>query len=168
MLVTTADTLARIRAGTQAAMLRPEVLAKVRANHPSGPHTPESKVMTCVVVPLTNHWKLLAAGKSSRDWRAGMLSCEGGFVDARLVVMQAKISAAVSASYQRRHALKLAQQALLVEVHILLTSRTMSECHSPATVQGVASSRSPSFAACIQMHSGPPDTFTVAAPDGPA
>jgi hypothetical protein len=40
------ETLAKIRAGTKAAMLRPEVLAKVRANHPSGPHTPESKVMS--------------------------------------------------------------------------------------------------------------------------
>ena len=120
-------------------------------------------------MPLTNRSKFLAAGKLSRNWRVGMLSCEAGFVDACLMVMQAKISAAVSASYQRRHALKLAQQALQAEVHILLTSCAMSGSHFAATVQGVASSRSPSSAACIQMYIGPPDTtFTVAAPDGPA
>lgn len=43
-VVTVAETLARIREGTKAAMLRPEVLARVRANHPSLKHTSQSKV----------------------------------------------------------------------------------------------------------------------------
>ncbi|DBA67711.1 TPA: hypothetical protein ACH3X2_001299 [Trebouxia sp. C0005] len=49
------ETLAKIRAGTKAAMLRPEVLAKVRANHPSGPHTPESKAKISAAVSASHH-----------------------------------------------------------------------------------------------------------------
>ena len=62
-----AETLARIKEGTKAAMMRPEVLARVRANHPSLKHTSQVKVCHAHCCPSLLHHACLLCQQCCMD-----------------------------------------------------------------------------------------------------